>query len=189
MMMKSFSHLLKYKMHIIFFLLIVLLIFVSMNYEKMIEGFTSCTQPTTCSQCVNAKIGSTSSPCYWNQTDSNCGSFLDASYSSTCPSCTTYTTCSSCIGNGCYWDASTNKCGPDLSGNYKNTCPLPFCNIFTDCSSCIGGDSSCYWNSQDKTCKLNGGNGYARVCDDDDDTCGNFIKLPFDDVFIQNQTS
>jgi hypothetical protein len=187
--MKAFSCINKYKQHIALFISIVLIILVSMNYEKIIEGFTSCTQANAnCSTCINAKVTDSSSPCYWNKEKQECGSFSDNGYSSTCPSCTYYIDCSSCIKNGCYWDASTNICGSDLSGNYTSTCPPPLlCTSFTDCSSCTSHDN-CYWNSNDKKCKLNGGSGYARVCDNNNNKCGEFIKLPFD-TYMQSSNS
>ena len=271
--MKIINYINKYKVHIALFIAIVLIILVimnySMNYNKIIEGLVACGDATTCSTCVTATLNSANVPCYWNTVNQTCGTFDDPNDVRTCPSCTTFTDCSSCIKNGCYWDPSLNMCGRDLSGNYraecsntyncekytdcsscttnkpcfwtndttaatkcasfispgytstcgepslctsftdcsscinngcywdaslnkcgspfskgnyKPTCPSssPSCSSFsfTDCSSCIQGNSSCYWNSSSKTCKLNSGSGYSRVCNSN--SCPNYVKLPFD---------
>ena len=267
--MKIINYINKYKVHIALFIAIVLIILVIMNYNKIIEGYVACGDAKTCSTCVTATLNSANVPCYWNTVNQKCGSFDDPANSNdvrTCPSCTPFTDCSSCIKNGCYWDPSLNRCGQDLSGNYravcsvqlncenykdcsactnikgcywsndtsgykcasffspgfsstcgdpslctlfkdcsscinngcywdastnkcgspssggnyKQSCPSPSCSSFsfTDCSSCIQGNSNCYWNSNDKKCKLNSGSGYSRVCTSD--SCPGYIRLPFD---------
>lgn len=56
------------------------------GYGKLLEGYTSCTQITSCKDCVGAKINDTSSPCYWNKdsTGNRCSAFQDEGYKSTC---------------------------------------------------------------------------------------------------------
>lgn len=146
--MKIINYINKYKVHIALFIAIVLIILVIMNYNKIIEGYTACTQPSNCATCVNTTIES--SPCYWNTSTQKCGSFDDPNNSNdvrTCPSCTPFTDCSSCIKNGCYWDPSLNKCGSDLSGNYRAVCSVQLnCEQYNDCSACTN-IKGCYWSN------------------------------------------
>jgi hypothetical protein len=45
---------------------------------------TSCTQFTTCSDCINGDVSRTNEGCYWNPTCKKCGSFQDEGYSRSC---------------------------------------------------------------------------------------------------------
>ena len=45
---------------------------------------TSCTQFTTCSDCIDGVVSRTSEGCYWNPTCKKCGSFKDEGYSRSC---------------------------------------------------------------------------------------------------------
>ena len=93
--------------------------------------YTNCTQPTTCSTCINATIGDLSNVCYWNDKAKKCGSFKDPGYSKTCPdaivgNCHQMTTCAACIRNGCTWSNVHSKCSKTpKDATYKTTCNNP----------------------------------------------------------------
>lgn len=146
-------------------------------------GDPKCDLYSDCTSCIN-------DDCYWNPSPTSgnkkCKLGSGTNYSRSCPTvnCSDNTTCSTCIANGCYWDASASKCGLSTSGsNYKNTCTPPSsCETYKDCSTCTSKD--CYWNSKTAKCKSGSGTDYSKTCSDN--TCPNFIKLPYEDIFIKS---
>ena len=115
----------------IYILLVATILFIFFKFN-IIEGltlektsdslkYTSCTQPTSCSNCINASVNNQNqdgdSPCYWNSAENKCGSFQDSGYSRNCDSnlnntCINTTNKLTCVINGCQWNDSTGKCGP-----------------------------------------------------------------------------
>ena len=115
-------------------LIVVVIAIISFNFNSIVEGltltktsdslqYTQCRDASSsCTNCINAQIQDTSSPCYWNSFPSagspKCSAFQDTGYSRTCSSqppspsnvCAANTTMLKCIQNGCKWNTSTGKC-------------------------------------------------------------------------------
>jgi len=79
---KYLNIIMKYR-KIVIGILIILLILMTMNSIK--EGYTSCTQANkNCDTCTTAIVNGSSSGCYWNPYNNNCGSFNDEGYYKKC---------------------------------------------------------------------------------------------------------
>jgi hypothetical protein len=190
-----FKFLKKYEIIILLILVLFVISFhfsvISFHFSKVIEGWTSCTQPKNCSDCVNAQITDTSSPCYWSSSQNQCDSFGGVGFSRSCSSvtsCEYYGDCSSCVngkanGNPCYWNNTNNQCGSTSDNGYSNTCNsnVTSCMFYRDCSSCINGTAGpdnhlCYWNGNAQPgnkCVGYAGGGYKRQCPVT--SCGDYI--------------
>ena len=124
---------------IIFGLLIVIIISViGFNFNTIIEGltltkssnqYTSCTQAQNCNDCTTSNImnNNTDSPCYWNNSISQCGSFADPGYSKTCDGSTTGSSGSttgssgSTTGSSGSSDSTSSGTGSTSSGTGSTT--------------------------------------------------------------------
>ena len=117
---------------IIFGLLIVIIISViGFNFNTIIEGltltkssnqYTSCTQAQNCNDCTTSNImnNNTDSPCYWNNSISQCGSFADPGYSKTCDGSTTGSS-GSTTGSSGSSDSTSSGTGSTSSGTGSTT--------------------------------------------------------------------
>ena len=121
---------------IIFGLLIVIIISViGFNFNTIIEGltltkssnqYTSCTQAQNCNDCTTSNImnNNTDSPCYWNNSISQCGSFADPGYSKTCDGSTTGSS-GSTTGSSGSSDSTSSGTGSTSSGTGSTTGSTP----------------------------------------------------------------